>query len=74
VGPDGKVALRPIILDRAIGNQWLVTSGLDVGDKVIIEGSQKAMPGAAVKAIPSEQAEAARPAAGPVTPPAASAK
>lgn len=68
VGPDGKVALRPITLDRAIGNQWLVASGLDVGEKIIIEGSQKAMPGTVVKAIPSEQAGPA------ATPPAAAAK
>jgi membrane fusion protein (multidrug efflux system) len=45
-----------LTLDRAIGDKWLVTSGLTTGDRVIVEGLQKARPGAAVKAVPYEAA------------------
>jgi membrane fusion protein (multidrug efflux system) len=50
----GKVQLRMLILDRAIGDQWLVSSGLVPGERVIIEGMQKVAPGASVKAVPFE--------------------
>ena len=45
VGADGKLARRPVTLGRAIGNRWLVQSGLAAGDRVVVEGSQKARPG-----------------------------
>jgi len=50
-----KVQHRPVLLDRAIGDQWLVLSGLAPGDRVIVEGRQKVRPGAAVKALPFQQ-------------------
>ncbi|MFZ7127585.1 MAG: efflux RND transporter periplasmic adaptor subunit [Desulfobacterales bacterium] len=46
------VKQRMLTVDRAIGNQWLVTSGLAQGDRIIVEGLQKARPGAAVKVVP----------------------
>ena len=52
VGPDNTVELRTIKTDRAIGDQWLVTSGLKPGDRVIVEGIQSAKPG--VKVVPEE--------------------
>lgn len=52
VGTDGKVAQRMLILDRAIDDQWLVTSGLGPGDQIIVEGSQRVRPGMPVKAVP----------------------
>ncbi|MCE0523998.1 MAG: efflux RND transporter periplasmic adaptor subunit [Methylacidiphilales bacterium] len=52
VAPDNKVELRAIKTDRAIGDQWLVTDGLHVGDKVIVDGLQRAQPGAIV--VPEE--------------------
>jgi membrane fusion protein (multidrug efflux system) len=48
VGPDNTVELRSIETDRAIGDQWLVTSGLKPGDRIIVEGIQSAKPGAKV--------------------------
>jgi membrane fusion protein (multidrug efflux system) len=48
VGPDDTVELRSIETDRAIGDQWLVTSGLKPGDRVIVEGIQSARPGGKV--------------------------
>jgi membrane fusion protein (multidrug efflux system) len=52
VGPDNTVERRTITTDRAIGDQWLVTSGLKPGDRVIVEGIQSAKPGA--KVVPEE--------------------
>lgn len=51
VQADGTVAGRPITLGRVVGTKWLVTSGLAAGDKVIVDGLQKARPGAKVKMI-----------------------
>jgi membrane fusion protein (multidrug efflux system) len=48
VSPDNTVELRVLRTDRALGDQWLVTSGLTTGDRVIIEGIQSAKPGAKV--------------------------
>ncbi len=52
VGPDNIVELRTLKTDRAIGDQWLVSSGLKPGDRVIVEGIQSAKPGA--KVVPEE--------------------
>lgn len=52
VDSEGKVQLRRLRADRAIGDAWLVSSGLAPGDRVIVEGVQKVRPGAAVKAVP----------------------
>ena len=52
VDGEGKVAQRMLTLDRAIGDRWLVASGLAPGERVIVEGMQKVRPGAAVKVVP----------------------
>jgi membrane fusion protein (multidrug efflux system) len=52
VDGQGKVEQRPLILDRAMGDKWLVSSGLAPGERVIVEGVQKAKPGAVVKTVP----------------------
>jgi membrane fusion protein, multidrug efflux system len=54
VDAQSNVQLRMLTLDRAIGDQWLVSSGLAQGDRVIIEGMQKVKPGAPAKAVPFE--------------------
>jgi len=54
VGAGEKVEQRMLTLDRAVGDKWLVTSGLQLGDRVIVEGVQRARPGAVVKAVPFE--------------------
>jgi len=61
IGDDGKVEVRVIKTNRAIGDQWLVTDGLKAGDKVIIDGLQKAHPGAPVHGteVPAEPAPSA---------------
>ena len=45
VGADDKVQKRLVQLDRAIGDQWVVTGGLAAGDRLIVAGLQKVKPG-----------------------------
>jgi membrane fusion protein (multidrug efflux system) len=52
VDAEGKVQQRMLTIDRAIGDQWLVTSGLAPSDRVIAEGMQRVRPGASVKEFP----------------------
>ena len=54
----GKVQQRMLKLNRALGDQWLVSSGLQPGERVVVEGMMKVRPGAVVKAIPWESAKA----------------
>jgi membrane fusion protein (multidrug efflux system) len=58
VNPDEKVEQRALRLDRAIDDQWLVTSGLSAGDRLIVEGLQKVRPGSPVKPVPFTSPEA----------------
>lgn len=55
VDKDGKVQQRMLALDRAVGNAWLVASGLERGERVIAEGMQKVKPGASVKVVPFDE-------------------
>lgn len=68
VNAEGKVEPRIIKTERAIGDKWLVSEGLAAGDKVIVEGLQKARPGSAVNAVPAGSASATNPAAKPGAP------
>lgn len=52
VGADEKVEPRVIQVERTVGDNWLVNEGMKVGDRVILEGLQKARPGTPVKAVP----------------------
>jgi membrane fusion protein, multidrug efflux system len=54
VDTEGKVQQRMLTLDRAIGDAWLVSSGLAPGERVIIEGMLKVKPGMSVKTLPFE--------------------
>jgi membrane fusion protein (multidrug efflux system) len=57
VDQNGKVEQRSLTLDRAIGDAWLVSSGLAQGERVIVEGMQKVKPGISVKTVPFEKGE-----------------
>ena len=52
VTSDKKIEQRLLSLDRAIGSEWLVTSGLAAGDHLVIEGVQKVRPGVTVREVP----------------------
>ncbi len=57
VDADGKLAQRQIETRRAVGNQWLVSSGLKAGDRLAVEGQLKAKPGMPVEAKPVAAAQ-----------------
>jgi membrane fusion protein, multidrug efflux system len=48
VGADDTVEKRSVKLDRAIGDQWVVTKGLAAGDRLIVGGLQRVKPGVRV--------------------------
>jgi membrane fusion protein (multidrug efflux system) len=52
VDATGKVEMRALVVDQAIGDQWLISSGLVPGDRVIVEGMQKVRPGSPVREVP----------------------
>jgi len=54
VGAGNKIEPRQLVVEREIGDKWLVTSGLAAGDRVIVEGLQKARPGTLVNEVPFE--------------------
>jgi len=51
VDAENKVQQRMLVLDRTIGDKWLVSDGLAPGDRVVVEGIQKVKPGASVKVV-----------------------
>ena len=52
VNDQNAVEIRSITIDRTVGSKVVVAKGLKAGEKVIVEGSQKVRPGAAVKPVP----------------------
>ena len=52
VGADNKVDIRPVTVGERIGGEWIIGKGLQPGDQVIAEGTQKVRPGAAVNPKP----------------------
>jgi membrane fusion protein (multidrug efflux system) len=79
VGPDNKVALRQLVTAGTFGSGWVVDSGLNPGDRVVVEGTDKARPGSTVKPVdaqlPAPNAASADAGSGPGSagaPPAAS--
>jgi membrane fusion protein (multidrug efflux system) len=52
VDENNRAAFRGLVLDRAIGDQWLITSGITPGEKLIVEGLLMLRPGMAVTATP----------------------
>lgn len=48
VDAESKVAVRPVTLDRAVGNRRVVRQGLAPGERVIVDGVQKIGPGMVV--------------------------
>jgi membrane fusion protein (multidrug efflux system) len=52
VGADGKAEIRPVQVGPRVGTDWVITSGLKPGEKVIVEGIQKVKAGTQVAAKP----------------------
>ncbi len=69
VAADGTVSPRTIQTSSTQGDKWIVTGGLESGERVILEGSQKARPGSKVHATlapTSDNSAAPAPANAPV--------
>ena len=64
VGPGNKAVRHTVTADRTIGDKWLVTAGLNPGDKVIVEGLGKIRPNAAIVPVPAGSKPRARPGGG----------
>ncbi|RAI70894.1 efflux transporter periplasmic adaptor subunit [Pseudomonas fluorescens] len=58
VGEGNKAELRDIKVMRTIGNQWLVESGLQAGDRVVTEGVQRVRAGIEVIPVPAANIDA----------------
>jgi membrane fusion protein (multidrug efflux system) len=54
VNAKGVVEQRQLQVSQSVGARWLVTAGLRAGDRVIVEGTQNAQPGAQVRAVPAD--------------------
>ena len=52
VNSNNIVELRNIEVDRAVGNKIIVSKGLNAGERIMVEGAQKAPPGSTVKPVP----------------------
>lgn len=52
ITPENVIREVPVVLDRTIGNQWLISSGLSKGDRIVMEGSLNIREGSTVRAVP----------------------
>ncbi len=63
VGPENKIDVRQVQVGEKIGSDWLIDKGLQAGDQIVAEGTQKVRPGMTVKVKPfSPEAKTAPPA------------
>ncbi len=51
---DSTVEVRQLTLSRTVGDRWLVASGLNSGDRLIIEGTAKIRAGQKVVPVPAQ--------------------
>lgn len=73
VDADNKVQSQPVTASAADGQNWVVSSGLKGGERIIVEGFQKAKPGATVKPSPWQGAASGANASANTSAPAAAA-
>lgn len=52
IGEGDKAEMRPVKLGPRVGDLWLVEDGLKGGERIVVEGVQKARPGQPVKPVP----------------------
>jgi membrane fusion protein (multidrug efflux system) len=64
VGADGKVDIRPVQTGPRLGTLQVVEKGLQAGEKVVVEGTQKVSAGQVVKTVPAGSAANSPPVAG----------
>jgi membrane fusion protein (multidrug efflux system) len=71
VGADNKLEPRVIETRRAAGDAWLVGKGLAAGDRVVVRGPLRLMPGMPVTPVPADAPPAPAPGAPAAPKPAA---
>jgi RND family efflux transporter MFP subunit len=59
VGADNKASIRPVKVGERVGQMWIITEGIQSGERVIVEGLQKVKEGTPVnpKTAPHEAAQ-----------------
>jgi membrane fusion protein (multidrug efflux system) len=55
IGPDNKASFRPVKVGDRVGNNWVITDGLKLGEKVVAEGFMKVRDGVTVNPEPLVQ-------------------
>ena len=71
VGPDNKVERRDLVVGEWVGDDWIIEKGVQAGERVIVDGVQRAQAGlvvAPVDAGAGRPAAAAVPTAAPAAP------
>ncbi|SFR78842.1 efflux RND transporter periplasmic adaptor subunit [Sphingomonas jatrophae] len=53
VGPANKAVQRGVVAERTQGRYWVVTQGLKVGDRVIVQGTANLRPGGPIIPVPA---------------------
>jgi membrane fusion protein (multidrug efflux system) len=53
IDKDNKALMRPVEVGPWYGQLWFITSGLEAGDTVVVDGATRLSPGAVVKIVPS---------------------
>lgn len=59
LGPGDTAMIRDVHAGQWSGNLWIITEGLHAGDRVVVDGTQKVMPGRPVRAVPLADSSAA---------------
>lgn len=54
VGDGGKVEVRDVLAAAWRGSEWIIEEGLKPGERIVVEGMHRIMPGAPVKPVPFE--------------------
>jgi RND family efflux transporter MFP subunit len=52
VGGDNKVSIRPVKVGNRVGSMWIIEGGLNRGERVVVEGTQKVRTDAVVNPKP----------------------
>lgn len=70
IGGDNRAEIRPVKMGRRVEQRWIVEEGLKPGERIVVEGTQKARPGISVN--PKPWTPPSTPAPAPTPAPAAS--
>lgn len=57
VGPNNQAIQRRVVADRVQGSNWVVTQGLQAGDRVITQGGARLRPNAPLRPVPANAPE-----------------